>query len=418
MCRFAYFLAAMAFTSTSLWADSIRVGERFYRDVYIRTGADFYYVHHPEEGRIERVSRRRSNVSDVTISPNAACREGLLARYREKVASPAEAPVAAATLTHTLDGDLVKHQRQMRDLAVFESQLEHWRILPDEVREDIAAGLYETLEARTARRAAERERALVQREQLGATKVAVEQELESAAQARAAAVQQARSEDASDFYLRAYENSKGYVPSYQLYIDECENLRTVPVWWYTEVPALYDAALGERARVQAEIDAVEQTYAKQASAYGSTLDSVERGIQMRERAARAAVSKVIDDRHRIGGQQARVAALADAADAGYLPQLHATEIASWLGAAAQRLPEFTVGRGLWRIDCAIAGSGEGFAATLYDAKTGTPFTRIAGADFLGMRTRVFDRAGRYYLVVEQGLMPAPFDIRVSALAFR
>jgi hypothetical protein len=35
-----------------------------------------------------------------------------------------------------------------------------------------------------------------------------------------------------------------------------------------------------------------------------------------------------------------------------------------------------------------------------------------------MRTKVFDKPGRYYLVVEQGLVPVAYEIEASALELR
>lgn len=427
MGRLFYLIVAGLFITTLAPADSIRVGDVYYRDVYIREGKDFYTVYHPEEGRMERVSKHRSNVSEVSISGDAAYREDLLARYRAKLgpALPTSAPevsapkpAAPASVTRTLDGDLVKYRQQMKGLAEFESQLAHWKTLPEDVRVDIQAGLYETLAQRTARRAADREHALVKLDELGGTKAVVQDQLASAARERASAVQQAQSEDNSDFYLKAYENSKGYVQSWYLYYDECENLRSFPTLWYTEDPSLYHAALTERSRTDHKIGAAEDSYAQQASVYGSQLNKVERAMTQQERAAKAAVAKSIDEQRRFGDRQSRAAALAEATEAGYQPQLRATVVDLWRGVSAQRMPEFSVGRGLWRLDCRVPEGADDFAVTLYDAETDKPFTRIAGPDFLGMRTRVFDEPGKYYITVEQGLRAVPYEIEVSTLDYR
>ncbi len=436
--RFYLILAALL-TPAVVSADSIRVGDQFYRDVYIREGKDFYYVYHPDAGRMERVSKRMTTVSEVVISDDAAHREALLARYNANPGvARAEAPVSKAASKSTnkaeaapakvvkmsgtavLSGDLLKHRRQMKGLAEFEAQLAHWKTLPEELREDIQAGLYETLAQRTARRAADREKALVKLDHLDGTKSVVQQQLASAAQARAAAVEQARADDSSDFYLDAYENSKGYYQTYSLYYDECERLRSIPFWWYTEDASLYNAAMEERSRTKSKIGAAEQAYARQASAYGSQLNSVERAMSRQERAANAAVAKSIDEQRRFGDQQMRAAALAEAAATNYVSSLRALTIDAWQGLAATQLPEFTVGPGLWQLECHLVGSGseEGFAVTLYDAETGKPFTRLASPDFLGMRTKVFDKPGRYYLVVEQGLVPVAYEIEASALELR
>lgn len=428
MLRYVYLVLAVILAASVVPADSIRVGDEFHRDVYIRTTNDFYYVYHPDEGRKERFSRRRALVKDVNISADAAYRESLLERYHAakaeraaRASDPDPAP-RSTVAAPTLDGDLVKHRREVQDLAVFEAQLAHWKTLSEETREAIQAGLHETLAERTARRAAERAESLARIEELGGTKAIVEEELAAAAEARAAAVDRARAEDDSDFYLRAYQHSKGYVgPFFHLFRDEDENLRALSFYHYTEDPWLYDVALAERARTQEEIEAAESAYAARAAEYGSTLETVEHAMTQRERVARAAVSKAFDDKRRYGSRQARVATLSEAAEAGYRPQLRADPIASWSGASAKRLPEFTVGRGLWRIECSLAEAAgdDGFAVTVYDADSGMPFTRITGPDFLGMRMRVFDRPGRYYLAVEQqGLRTVPYEIAVSSVEFR
>lgn len=437
-----YLILAVLLAPAVVPADSIRVGDQHYTEVYIREGKDAYYVYHPEAGRMERLSKG-AGVSEVVISDDAAHREALLARYNanpgvvraESLAlRPGQKPAPAAPLSDApasvksikssqkavLNGDLLKHRRQMKGLAEFEAQLAHWKTLPDELREDIQAGLYETLAQRTARRAADRENALVQLNQLDGTKAVVQQQLASAAQARASAVEQARAEDSSDFYLNAYENSKGYYQTYSLYYDECKRLRSIPFWWYTEDSSLYDAAMTERSRTKRKIGAADQAYARQASAYGNQLDSVERAMSRQERAANAAVAKSIDEQRRFGDQQMRAAALAEATETNYVPRLRALTLDAWQGVAATQLPEFTVGPGLWQLECRLVGPGseEGFAVTLYDAETGKPFTRIASPDFLGMRTKVFDKPGRYYLVVEQGLVPVAYEIEASTLELR
>lgn len=428
MGKLFYLVVGVLVIAPPALADSIRVGDDLYRDVYIREGKDFYFVYHPEAGRMERVSKHRSNVSDLVISADAAYREGLMAQFRAKQgAAPAEpAPVTppksadSKPAVQTLNGDIVKFRQQMKDLAVFESQLAHWQTLPEDIREDIQAGLYETLAQRTARRVADREHALVQLDELDGTKAVVEQQLASAASQRAQAVNQAQAEDRSDFYLNAYENSKGYVRSYRWYYDECEKLRTVPVWWYTENPSLYDAALAERSYTDQRIGEADSTFARQASQFGSQLNAVDKAMTLQERAAKAAVAKSQDEQRRFGDQQMRAEALAEATEVGYQPRLSTFSVDAWKGVSAVQLPEFAVGEGLWKIDCRLTGTGseEGFAATLFDAETGQPFTRIAGADFLGMRTRVFDEPGTYYIVVEQGLAAVSFEVAVSALEMR
>jgi hypothetical protein len=418
MNRSFYLLLCVLLTSIDVPADSIRIGDVQHRDVYIRTGKDFYFVYFPNDGTMERVARRRSNVSGVEISEDAAYRESLWDRYEATKANPPEA-VATPPVPRTLEGDLLKHRESMKALALFEAQLAHWKALPPDAREAIAAGREQVLARRTAQRALEHERALAQRQALEGTKAAVAQEWASAAEARAAAVRQVQAEDQSDFYLRAYENSKGYVgPTYYFYRDWEDNLRVFPTWWYTEDPSLYDAALEERATTSREIGAVERDYAARAKSYDQKLEKVEKGISLKERIARSAVAKVADDHFRIGNQQSRIDLLIEAADTIYVPQFRADTLAAWSGSAAQRTPEFTVGRGVWQLNCVVVGPSDGFSATLYNAKTNQPFTRIAGPDFLGMRLRVFDEPGTYYLEIDPGAVPGTYAIDVSALSLR
>lgn len=420
-----YLVLAVSLMAGMAGADSIRVGDEIYRDVYIRKGKDFYYVYHPEAGRMEQVSRHRANVSDVVISDDAAYREALLARYRERaglekpeteaaVTVKAPARKVAAGQTAVLDGALLKQRRQLEELALFEAQLAHWRGLTEAVREEIRVGLGARLETRLAGRAADQEAALSQVDALESKKGDVEQQWDAVAAERAAAVDGARASDRSSDYFEAYERSKGYYPTWHFYYDECERLRTVPIWWYTEDPSLYDAGRAELARTQQTIDAVERDYAAQSAALGKTLDSLESARAMQARAARAAVAKAGDEQRRIGGQQARVAALDDAVAQAYQPRLPVVPVASSRGSGPGRVEEFTVGEGLWRIDCwASNGATSGLTVTLYDAETEKPFTRIDGADFLGMRTRIFEGPGRYYAEVDLDPGVTGYEIAVG-----
>lgn len=422
-----YLVLVVSLMASMAGADSIRLGDEIYREVYIRKGKDFYYVYHPEAGRMEQVSRHRANVSDVVISEDAAYRETLLARYRERagLAKPdsdaavtvkAPARKVAAGQTAVLDGALLKQRRQLEDLALFEAQLEHWRALPEGTREEVRGVLGDRLELRVAGRAADREAALAEVAQLESEKDLVARQWDAVAADRDAAVDAAQAGDRSGQYFDAYERSKGYYPTWHYYYDECERLRSVPIWWYTEDPSLYDAGRAELARTQGKIEAVERDYAAQSATLGKTLGSLESARAMQARAARSAVAKAGDEQRRIGGQQARAAALDDAVAQDYQPRLRVVPVASWRGTRPGRVEEFSVGEGLWRIDCrATNGATSGLSVTLYDADTGKPFTRIGAADFLGMRTRIFEGPGRYYAEVSLEPGVTGYEIAVGTV---
>lgn len=418
MVRPLYLMVAFTVMAGMAAADSLRIGDVWYRDVYIRVSQDYYYVHHPDTGVLEKVSRRRRNVSDLVISPNATRREAILERYRAARDAAQAAEQETRSTTPRVDGDLLKKQRRLESLALFESQLAHWQGLSPERQQWIEQGLGETLEQRTEQRVADHTQAVDQIEILDSDKMAVEERVVSAAYARETAVEQAQADDASNFYLDAYENSKGYVgPVYHYYYDEHDRLRAVPTWWYTEDPSLYDAALAERHRTERRIGEAEEDYRARMTRYENELESVEKAISQRERDARAALSKAHDETLRYSAWQARVAALKEADETGYRPQMIPTPIAEWSGSGERRSPEFTVGRGLWRLECKGAGlrTPNGFSVTVYDATTDTPFTRISNGDFLGMRARIFDRPGTYYVVIDQGIDTVNWEVSVTTL---
>ena len=418
MVRPLYLIVAFVLTTGMAAADSLRIGDDWYRDVYIRISADYYHVHHPDSGVLEKVSRRRRNVSDVNITQNITRREAILERYRAARDAALAAERKSITRAPRVDGELLKKQRQLESLALFESQLAHWQGLSPERQQWIERGLGETLEQRTEQRVADHSKAVDQLETLDSTKGVVQERVVSAAYAREAAVEQARAEDASNFYLDAYESSKGYVgPVYHYYYDEHDRLRAVPNWWYTEDPSLYDAALAERNRTERRIGEVEEDYRARLKAYENELESVEKAISQRERDARAALSKSHDETLRYSAWQARVAALKEAESNSYRPQVLPTPIAEWSGSGPRRSPQFTVGRGLWRLECRGPGprTPSGFSVTLFDAGTDQPFTRISDADFLGMRARIFDRPGTYYVVVDQGIDTVSWEISITTM---
>ena len=390
MFRAFYLVVIWVLTASVLPADTIRVGDKYHRDVYIRVSSDYYYIYHPEEGRHERVSRRRSDISEPRIDEDETVR-------------------------------VLKIKKRKKNLAEFESQLAHWRELDSEAQEAILVGLQMTLLKRSELREVGHANAVGDLEALDVKKATVESQLDAAAQARADAVRQAQAEDSADYYLDEYENSRVLVgPVYHYYYDDYGNIRVAPTWWYDQDESLYAQAQAERERTRRRIDAAEATYGARAETYGNELQSVQKSISQRERDARAVVSKAYDEQRRYGAWQARIGALMEATAGDYEPRVQANPVQTWAGSGNRRTDSFRVDEGLWRIDCRLieAVASENFSVTVYDADTDVPFTRIAGADFLGMRMRIFDKPGNYYLVVDQGVLDVAYEISVSTLILK
>lgn len=65
-------------------SDSIKVGEDVHNDVYIDSDDEYYYIRFPEEGRVEKVSRQRQDVSEPIIDGDADLRRQMLKRFETK----------------------------------------------------------------------------------------------------------------------------------------------------------------------------------------------------------------------------------------------------------------------------------------------------------------------------------------------
>ncbi len=421
-----YLVIALALTSGLASADSIRVGDKLYRNVYIGVSSEYYYVHHPESGEMERISRRRSNISNVQIDDNEDARSALLARYEAAKAKPQEparkAPVSQSEVageTKSFDGDLLKYRIYMRDLAEFETQLAHWKDLSPETQKRIQGGLYETMEQRAARRSAAHEQAVTSISTLEQEKVTIQQHVEAAAIERERAVWQARAESTERNYLEAYKNS--WVPGQpqHYYYREGGRRPQVGVYYvYGRDTEIYNSALEERARENNRIAEANDRYEAQTENYGKVLNSVDSAITRHAREAQTTVQKAHDEMRRYKAWQARVAALDAAEEDEYQPVLKPTVVEHWTGAADRRTPDFTIDQGLWRLDCLRAEDGNlgDFAVTVFSAETDAPFTRVSGVDYLGMRSRIFDEPGTYYLVISQSGIPVSYDVTVSTLS--
>lgn len=132
----------------------------------------------------------------------------------------------------------------------------------------------------------------------------------------------------------------------------------------------------------------------------------------------AVENKGKDAERRYGAFLARMDELMLASRADYKPGLTFNVLESWQGEGNKRTPTVTIESPVWRLICkrddfGITGD---FAITVYDAETDAPFTRIPDKDFLGMRSRIFERPGKYYFVVEQDASRIPYEVTVSTVA--
>jgi len=119
-------LAAGAF------GDAITVGNRAYEDVYVKRDRNHYFIHLPDEGRVIKVSRKRQDVSSPVIEEDPALREELLRRFE---ANKPESPDQPTVDLHSpLSNAAVNEHHRVRELALFEAQLAHWKSLSQEQR--------------------------------------------------------------------------------------------------------------------------------------------------------------------------------------------------------------------------------------------------------------------------------------------
>lgn len=114
------------------FSDGITVGNRAYEDVYIERDQNHYFIHLPDEGRVIKVSRKRQDLSTPVIEKDRALRESLRQRFEENRPEAPHAPEKASR--GPLSNAAVERHHRVRDLALFEAQLDHWRGLTQQQR--------------------------------------------------------------------------------------------------------------------------------------------------------------------------------------------------------------------------------------------------------------------------------------------
>lgn len=105
-------VAALVGAVTAVWADSITVNGKTYRDVLIRTTANLYYVTLPDEGRVLTLSRHEVDPASVSIVDDPIYRDRLKAIYEENRAAPK--PRSYQSID---EADVVADARAMVDAA-------------------------------------------------------------------------------------------------------------------------------------------------------------------------------------------------------------------------------------------------------------------------------------------------------------
>jgi len=410
---FKYAITALVLFAACVDADEIRIGGKLHRDVYVRTSKQFYYVHYPEEGRVEKLSKKRRDVGDVSIDSDEVKREKWLTQFNERKAEMAATSSAGLVEPKSVDSAQYKLGKRLVDSAVFEAQLMHWEKLSPQ-QQDL---IFQDVSIRASQNEAEKAAALgeIQRNlgRLESEKAERQFKIAIAEGQRERAVEDAVEGSNAEYYekekyahiRRNQLTDSSYQSEFGQYLDE----RTVNYYGAAEE--------AERIVEQRKIDAANEAYEAEASRHISRLKTVESAISKKERDALATQSKVYDANMRYAAFLSRINELILASRQNYKPGLEMRSIVSWEGREGQRTEPFEIKEGVWRLDCDYHGAnGAGFSVMIHDAETGRPFTRIADMDFLRMRMRVFDEPGRYYLVVEGDSEARPYKITVSVLS--
>ena len=81
---FVIFALAVAGGALSASADSIKVGDRIYQDVYVSEGASGYYVGIPDDGSVVNVSKSEVDPKDVIITEDREARKALYSKWLGK----------------------------------------------------------------------------------------------------------------------------------------------------------------------------------------------------------------------------------------------------------------------------------------------------------------------------------------------
>ncbi len=402
MSRFIFFTLILALFSAAAEADQIRVGGVLYREVYIKKDNGYYYIHHPTEGRVEKVSRKRRDVEELAIDEDEGEREKILKAFNASKQKRALERNSTA-VAKPLDSAEFLERQALRTLALFETQLNHWYGLSPVEREQILVSLRTSVDQNIERRTDASRDVQSKLGSLHTEKDKYESKVQTSQSKRDRAVGDADRESASDIFMEEYEKSivRNNIRGGRFYGDH----------WR-------EAAETESVIQNRKRDSANRIYNKEIQEHERSLNHVDSAITAQELELGSIKSKLSDALRRASSFQARIDELLLAEKQGYESQLRATSVVSLDSDKSQRSQVFEVPGGLWRIECLREDRGvaDGFAIVIVDEKGDSPFTRIGDLDFLRMRARVFDRPGKYYIEVEQGSSGVPYEISIQSLS--
>lgn len=359
ICMWAVLVAipVVAFT------DSIKVGEEVYNDVYIDTDEEYYYVRFPDTGTVEKVSRKRQDVSEPKLDENSELRSQMLKRFEaNKAKGEKEVADIASQPASQVDNEAIEEAARVKSLALFDAQVEYWKDLPEKDRDSIEDYLFSLIDTEDLNYAIVRKEVVENIVDLEAEKARHEVRIAQLAQLKNQALAEARRLDRLDLFMQIYQAS------------------------------VYDF---------------------EAAPHGQAINSLNDAIVDTTSAGIAENNKSVDQRIRIGTFLARLDQLTGAVKEGYVSPLEVKVAAEWKDSVSQETAPFTIAAPLWRLDCRRDDLGDSgsFSITVYDDETKQPFTKIAGVDFLQMRVRILDGPGRYYLKIEQDSSNIPYEIK-------
>lgn len=395
-----YLLVATA--SAGVFADSITIEDIKHENVYVGTDDNYYYVYFPDEGRMEKISRKRKDVLPPEIDPDAAARKALKERYeenREKAAPQGSSITSEKQLT----SERIKESRRDRTLALFDAQLEHWKGLSPLERRLVQKNLSGHAEGHIQSYAISKSVVEEQKSSLENRKSDHEARLSELERSKQSAIDEADRENASDIFMEEYQKS--------LLERQMGRGSSFDEHWR-------EAAEVEDAYAAVRKSEAQRSFDRSAAPHEKAVSKIDSDIVQKERDSIAIENKAIDSTKRIAAFDSRLTELTNAINMLYESELEPVIAFSCSDSISKKTAPFTVEAPFWRLDCLRDDFGQAgaFSVTVYDAKTDRPFTRLSDVDFLQMRVRVLDGPGRYYLVIEQDESGIPYEIRAVTFA--
>jgi hypothetical protein len=388
--------------STCAIADSIKVGDVEHRGVYVGADKDNYYIHFPEEGRMEKVSRKRKDVQPPKIDTDATVRTALMERF-EEMKEKAERQKTSTVRGMQLTSEEFKEIRRNKSIALFDAQLEHWTDLSPTERRLVQKNLSGHAEGNVQSYAISKDAVEGQIGDLESEKSDHLARLSELEQGKQSAIDEAERDNASDIFMEEYQKS--------LLERQMGRGSSFDEHWR-------EAAEVEDAYATTRKNAAEQSFERGAAPHEKAVSTIDSAIVQKERDAIAVENKAIDGEKRIAAFESRVSELTNAINMAYRSELKPVVSASWSDSSSKKTAPFAIDAPFWRLDCLRDDFGQAgkFSVTVYDADTDQPFTQIADVDYLQMRVRVLDGPGRYYLKIEQDESALPYEIRVVTFA--